>query len=100
MLSLVIVALVTIAAGFIVWANDKRHSKYGITLPAGVALAVGMLSWIIFILLGFGYQPGLTWIPWVLPMVLGTAAAVAVVLYLGRIRTARDTAKLTAALRL
>ncbi len=100
MLSLVIVALVTIAAGFIVWANDKRHSKYGIALPAGVALAVGMLSWIIFILLGFGYQPGLTWIPWVLPMVLGTGAAIAVVLYLGRIRTARDTAKLTAALRL
>ncbi|OFI39900.1 hypothetical protein BIU82_02340 [Arthrobacter sp. SW1] len=100
MLSLVIVALVTVAAGFLIWANDKRHSKYGIALPAGVALAAGMLSWIIFILLGFGYQPGLTWIPWVLPMVLGTAAAFAVVLYLGRVRTARDTAKLTAALRL
>lgn len=100
MLSLVIVALVTIAAGLIVWANDKRHSKYGIALPAGVALAVGMLSWTIFIWLGFGYQPGLTWIPWVLPMVLGTAAAIAVVVYLGRIRTVRDTAKLTAALRL
>ncbi|WP_426298750.1 hypothetical protein [Arthrobacter sp. R-11] len=100
MLSLVIVALVTVAAGLIVWANDKRHGKYGIALPAGVALAVGMLSWTIFIMLGFGYQPGLTWIPWVLPMVIGTAAAVAVVLYLGRIRTAHDTAKLTAALRL
>ena len=100
MLSLVIVALVTVAAGFIVWANDRRHSKYGITLPAGVALAAGMLSWIIFILLGFGYQPGLTWIPWVLPMLLGTAAAIAVVVFLGRVRTARDTTKLTAALRL
>ena len=54
MLSLVIVALVTIAAGLIVWANDKRHSKYGIALPAGVALAVGMLRWTIFIWLGYG----------------------------------------------
>lgn len=100
MLSLVIVALVTVAAGLIVWANDKRHGKYGIALPAGVALAAGALSWTIFILLGFGYQPGLTWIPWVLPMVIGTAAAVAVVLYLGHTRTVQDTAKMTAALRL
>ena len=48
---------------------------------------------------GLGYQPGLTWIPWVLPMVLGTAASVAAVLYLGRTRTSRDTARLTAILR-
>lgn len=100
MLSLVIVALVTIAAGFIVWANDKRHGKYGIALPPGVALATGMLSWIIVIAAGLGYQPGLTWIPWVLPVVLGTAAAIAVVLYLGRLRTAQDTARMTSALRL
>jgi hypothetical protein len=49
---------------------------------------------------GFGYQPGLTWIPWILPVVLGTAAAVAVVWYLGRNRTRRDTTRLTAVLRL
>jgi hypothetical protein len=49
---------------------------------------------------GFGYQPGLTWIPWVLPVVLGTAAAVAVVWFLGRSRTRHDTARLTAVLRL
>ena len=69
-------------------------------MPAGVALGVGMLSWIIFMAAGFGYQPGLTWIPWILPMVLGTAAAVAAVLYLGRPRTRHDTARLTAILRL
>ena len=84
MLSLIVVAMVTVAAGFVVWANDKRHAKYGISVPAGIAASVGMLSWIIFIAAGFGYQPGLTWIPWVLPVVLGTAAAVAAVLYLGR----------------
>jgi hypothetical protein len=100
MLSLVIVALVTVAAGFVVWANDRRHAKYGIALPAGVATVVGMLSWIICIAAGLGYQPGLTWIPWVLPMVLGTGAALAAAVFLGRRRALHDTRQLTAALRL
>ncbi|MFM9432539.1 hypothetical protein [Arthrobacter sp. MP_2.3] len=99
MLSLIVVALATVAAGFVVWANDKRHAKYGMAVPAGVALTVGMLGWIVFMAAGFGYQPGLTWIPWVLPIVLGTAAAVAAVLYLGKTRTSRDTARLTGILR-
>ena len=99
MLSLVIVALVTVAAGFIVWANDRRHAKYGMFLPAGVATAVGMLAWIICMAAGLGYQPGLTWIPWILPMVAGAAAAVAVAGYLGRARAKRDTQRLTAALK-
>ena len=45
---------------------------------------------------GLGYQPGLTWIPWVLPMAIGSAAAVAAVLFLGRHRTRQDTPRLTA----
>ncbi len=100
MLSLTIVVLVTAAAGFIVWANDKRHTRYGMGLPAGVAVSVGAFSWIIFITSGFGYTPGLTWIPWVLPMVLGTAAAIGAVTYLGRTRERHDIQRLTAALRL
>ena len=75
MLSLIVVALVTVAAGFVVWANDKRHAKYGIAVPAGVSPTVGMLSWIAFMAAGLGYQPGLTWIPWVLPMVPGRRGA-------------------------
>lgn len=99
MLSLIVVAMVTVAAGFVVWANDKRHAKYGISVPAGIALGVGMLSWIIFTAAGFGYQPGLTWIPWILPMVLGTAASAVATVFLGRTRTRHDTARLTAILR-
>lgn len=100
MLSLIVVALVTVAAGFVVWANDKRHAKYGISVPAGVSASVGMLSWIIFMAAGFGYQPGLTWIPWILPLFLGTAAAIVSVMYLGRHRTRHDTARLTAILKI
>lgn len=99
MLSLIVVALSTVAAGFVVWANDKRHAKYGIAVPAGAALTAGMVSWVILIAAGLGYQPGLTWIPWVLPIVLGAAAGVAASLYLGKTRTSRDTARLTAILR-
>ncbi|MDP9907576.1 MULTISPECIES: hypothetical protein [Arthrobacter] len=100
MLSLVIVALATIASGFIVWGTDKHRGTYGITLPAGVSVAVAMLSWMIFIQLGFGYQPGVTWIPWVLPIILGTVAAAVASHFLGRHRKRHDTAQLTAALRL
>jgi hypothetical protein len=99
MLSLTIVVLATAAAGFIVWANDKRHAKYGAGLPAGVAVAVGALTWVILVAAGFGYRPGTTWLPWVLPIVLGSAAAVALVLYLGRTRARQDTLRLTAILR-
>lgn len=100
MLSLIVVAMVAVAAGFVVWANDKRHAKYGMAVPAGVALGVGMLSWIVFQAAGFGYQPGLTWIPWVLPLLLGSASAAGAVLYLGRSRTRQDTARMSAILRL
>ena len=100
MLSLTIVVLVTAAAGFIVWANDKRHTKYGVGVPAGVAVGVGALSWIILMAAGFGYRPGLTWMPWILPMVLGSVAAVAAVIYLGRTRAKRDLERLSAVLRL
>lgn len=100
MLSLTIVVLAAAAAGFLVWANDKRHAKYGAGLPAGVSVTVGAVTWIILIAAGFGYLPGFTWLPWVLPVILGTAAAAGVVLYLGRTRARQDTGRLTAALRL
>ncbi|ADX73760.1 hypothetical protein D7Z96_02485 [Pseudarthrobacter phenanthrenivorans] len=99
MLSLTIVVLAAAAAGFIVWANDKRHAKYGAGLPAGVAVAAAALTWITLMAAGFGYRPGLTWLPWVLPIVLGAAAATAAALYLGRRRARQDIERLTAILR-
>jgi peptidoglycan/LPS O-acetylase OafA/YrhL len=99
MLSLTIVVLAAAAAGFIVWANDKRHAKYGAGVPAGLAVAVAALAWIILMAAGFGYRPDVTWIPWVLPIVLGSAAAVAAAVYLGRTRARQDMERLTAILR-
>ena len=99
MLSLTIVVLATVAAGFVVWANDKRHAKYGAGLPSGVAAGVAALVWIILMAAGFGYLPGLTWLPWVLPTVVGIAAAIAAVFFLGRSRARHDTEQLTAVLR-
>lgn len=100
MLSLVVVILAVLAAGMLVWANDKRHSTYGIALPSCVAAAVAAVSWTALIMAGLGYRPGLSWIPWVVPIVLGSAAAVVAAVVLGRKRHAADTARLTAALRL
>ena len=54
MLSLTIVVLATLAAGFIVWANDKRHSRYGAGVPAGIAVGVAAMAWIILMTAGFG----------------------------------------------
>ncbi|HEY1156485.1 MAG: hypothetical protein HOQ04_09655 [Pseudarthrobacter sp.] len=99
MLSLTIVVLATVAAGFIVWANDKRHAKYGAGLAAGVGAGVAALSWIILMAAGFGYLPGVTWLPWVLPVVLGTAASIGAVAYLGRTRARHDMERLTLILR-
>lgn len=100
MLSLTIVVLGTMAVGLIIWANDQRHASYGLGLPTGVATAVGAMSWIVMITAGLGYRPGLTWIPWILPVLLGAAAAVGAVLVLGRKRSQQDTRRLTAALKL
>ncbi|MGG5171138.1 hypothetical protein ACQR35_03015 [Pseudarthrobacter sp. J1738] len=99
MLSLIIAVLAVIAAGAIVWGTDKHHTSYGAALPAGLGVAVACVCWMVVIALGFGYQPGLTWIPWVLPIVLGTAAAVAVVVPLRKQREASDRERLTAILR-
>lgn len=99
MVDLVVIALLAIGFGFIVWANDKRHNKYGLFLPACVSVTAAVLTWIITIAAGLGYAPGLTWIPWVASLIVGPAAAVAAVLPLGRSRAHLDNAKLTAALR-
>jgi hypothetical protein len=97
--SLVIVVLVVAAAGFVMWATDHHHDRYGIMLPVGAGVAVACLVWIVTVLVGAGYIAGMTWMPWVLPMALGAATAVVLPLVLGRRRGKHDVAALTDILR-
>ncbi len=100
MVDLVIIALMSGTVGAIVWGIDKRrHHAYGELLPAGIAVLAALLTWIITVAAGLSYQPGLTWIPWIASMVAAIVFSVAASLLLGRSRTARDTARLTAILR-
>ena len=93
--SLVIDVIVAAAAGFAVWASDRRHGKYGIMLPVAVAVAAACILWIVLVGVGTGYIAGLTWMPWILPMAAGIAAPVAVAAVVVRRRTKADTERLT-----
>lgn len=97
--SLVIVVLVVTAAGFIAWALDHRHDAYGIMFPVAAAVASACVVWIVLVFVGAGYIAGLTWMPWVLPMGVGIAAAISVPLVVGRRRTKHDVVALTEILR-
>lgn len=97
--SLVIDVIVTAGIGFALWAADRRHGKYGIMLPVALGVVVGCLAWIIAVAAGTGYLTGLTWVPWIVPMVLGVAVSVGVTKVVERRREKRDLADLTQVLR-
>ncbi len=100
MVDLVIIALLSGTVGAIVWGVDKQHHHtYGELLPAGIAVLAALLTWIITVAAGLSYQPGLTWIPWIASMAAAIVLSLAASRLLGRSRTARDTARLTAILR-
>lgn len=95
MVALLSILLVNACVGFAIRGVDKRRSRYGILLPSGVAVATGLLLWIVLVAFGLSYTPGIYWLSWVLPMVTGTATAIAAVIVLGRRRAAADTEQFT-----
>jgi quaternary ammonium compound-resistance protein SugE len=99
MVDLVVIALICAGIGAIVWGADRKHRNYGILLPAGVAIAAALLTWIITVSAGLGYQPGWTWVPWIASLIVGAAVSVLVVAVLGASRARFDSAHLTAILR-
>ncbi|MFJ3956352.1 hypothetical protein [Arthrobacter sp. NPDC090010] len=99
MLSLIIPLLGVVALGALAWAVNPRRSALGAALPAGAGVLIAAISWIVFIAFGLGYLPGWTWLPWIGPLVLGTATAFLVSLVFGARRAATDTAALTDILR-
>ncbi|WP_434613770.1 hypothetical protein [Arthrobacter sp. A5] len=100
MVDLVVIALLSAAAGAIVWGTDRKHRHtYGELLPAGIAVAAALLTWIITVAAGLGYQPGLTWIPWIASLLVGVVLSTTATQLLGRRRTAFERAHMTVILR-
>ncbi|MHA7305844.1 hypothetical protein ACX80E_11460 [Arthrobacter sp. TMN-49] len=100
MVAVVIIALTTGALGAIAWAVDRHRNTFGAALPAGAAIASSLLVWIITMALGLGNDGATAWIPWILSIVVGGAAAWATAGLVGRSRHAARRAKTTAILQM
>ncbi|MHA7268849.1 hypothetical protein [Arthrobacter sp. HLT1-20] len=100
MVALIIIALTTGALGAIAWAVDQYRATFGAALPAGAAIASSLLVWIITMALGLGNDSATAWIPWILSIVVGGAAAWATAGLVGRARHAAQVARTTAILQM
>lgn len=99
MLELVLVAAAAAVAGFVVWGLDRRHRSYGVLLIPGTAVAAAMILWIILTAFGLSSQPRIFWLSWLIPVLLGPAAAGTFGWLTGRRRSKADAARLNAVLR-
>ncbi|GAB3530127.1 hypothetical protein [Arthrobacter monumenti] len=98
MVALLAILLVNACVGFAIRGVDKRRSRYGLLLPSGIAVATGLLLWIILVAFGLSYTPGIYWLSWLLPMVIGTAVTITAVIVLGHRRAAADTERFSGTL--
>ncbi|WP_269937314.1 hypothetical protein [Arthrobacter sp. HY1533] len=90
MVALVIIALTAGAFGALAWAADKHRSTFGAVLPAGAAVAASLVVWMITMAVGLGNDGATAWIPWILSIVVGGAAAWATAGFVGRARHAQQ----------
>lgn len=86
MVAMVIIALIAIALGAIAWAVDKNRITFGALLPAGSAVTVALIIWMITMAAGLNKDPATAWIPWILSIVAAGATAWAVAGLVGRTR--------------
>lgn len=93
--SIVVIALISIAIGLIVWAADKRHTRYGAVLPIGVAVSAAMVVWIVTAATNLTQTSGWQWVPWIASLVIATAVSVIVSTTVGRTREHQDTQALS-----
>ena len=90
-MELVFVVLIAAGVGFIFSYALRGRETYGILLPAAVAASVASVVWAGLTWLGFGFDGG--WI-WVISLVAGALAGLAVVLVVPRRRHEADRALL------
>lgn len=86
MVALIVIALFAAALGAIAWAVDKHRPTFGALLPAGAAVCASLIVWIITMAVGLDNDPATAWIPWILSIVVGGAAAWATAGLVGRSR--------------
>ncbi|GAB2463392.1 hypothetical protein HD599_000795 [Conyzicola lurida] len=91
-MELLFVVLIAAGVGFILPYVLKGRETYGIVLPAAVAAAVSSVVWVGLLWLGFTFDGG--WI-WLISLVLGSLAALAVALIVPPRRYASDRTLLT-----
>ncbi|WP_026818885.1 hypothetical protein [Arthrobacter castelli] len=95
MATLSAIVIINAAIGFAIWGIDRKRATYGLLLPAGIAVATGLLLWVILVAFSVSYTPGISWLAWLLPMIAGMLAAIATVVVLARRRAASDDARYT-----
>ncbi len=100
MVALVIIALIAGALGAMAWAVDKHRQTFGAVLPAGAAVSASLLVWIITMAVGLDNDAATAWIPWILSIVVGGAAAWATAGFVGRTRHHQHVARTNAILQI
>lgn len=83
MVAVVIIALAAGALGAVAWAVNRHRTTFGAALPAGAAVAAALLAWIITMALGLNDSAETQWIPWIVSIVAGGAAAWSVSVLVG-----------------
>ncbi|WP_285726053.1 hypothetical protein [Psychromicrobium xiongbiense] len=99
MVQVIVLALLAIGIGLIVWAADRRHTRYGSAVPAGVAVVAAVLTWIILSATGLAADTNWTWLTWLAPLAAAVVLPVLVSAVLGRSREQHDVAQLTEVLK-
>ena len=100
MVALVIISLSSCALGGIAWAVSKNRNTFGSVLPAGMAVAASLLVWILTMAVGLGNDSATLWMPWVLSIVVGGAAAWTTSAFVGRTRHAHHVQETNAILQM
>lgn len=99
MVSLIVVAGVSVFIGFLASLIDPRHHRYGLLLLPAAALVSALLTWIILQFAGLGYHPDLFWLAWLLPLIVAAGATAGTAWWFGRHREQADQAAMTAILK-
>ncbi|MCQ1994877.1 hypothetical protein [Arthrobacter sp. zg-Y1171] len=99
MLSLVLVTLTAVAAGFAVWAADRRRAFYGALLLPGISVCAALITWLVLRAAGVTAFEA-DWIGWAIPVAVSILAPLVAAVPIGRSRAKADTEETERILRL